>query len=59
MAFSERDSKVRNLFSKKAHVERGTSEAYHYLFSFSSLMLQLAWGKTKKQDKQIKKKKTG
>lgn len=52
MAFAERDGKVRNLFSKKMCVERGNSEACQHLPPLPPLMLQLAWSKTKKQDKQ-------
>lgn len=46
MAFSERDSKERNLSSKKMYVERGNSEACQCPLLLPYLMLQLARVKT-------------
>lgn len=44
---------MRNLFSKKMYVERGNSEARWHPLPLTSLMLQLAWGKTKKAGQTI------
>lgn len=52
MAFSERDSKVRNLLIKNIYVERGNSGACQHPLPLSSLRLQQAWGMTKMEDKQ-------
>lgn len=46
---------MRNFFSKKIYVKRQKSETWYHPLPLPFSVLQLAWGKAEKKDKEIRK----